>query len=204
MLQKHSCLAILLAALIPTGHAATVIFNSPVTTGAFSTATPWPTDGTFFFEVGTFDAGFMPGTGNTDLWLSHWNVADMGASGSTTWLDDDGDLYFTGIGDYTTNSDSWAIGSPLYVWGFDTRAPGSNEWILFANTAWVTIDHTTVAPQFLSTEDAGSLTIVGSMDAGGGDFVSAEIIVVPEPSTLSLLIGLSAAVLLKRRHHNRL
>lgn len=202
MPKRLICLSAILAfpVLAWKAQAATVIFNSPITTGEFSDSSPWPTDGTYFFEVGTFSSGFTPTAGNTDSWLANWNIADMVESGSTTWLDDTGDLYFTGIGDYTTNAGSWAIGSPVYIWGFDTRTPGTNQWILFANSAWVTIDHTSIPPQAFATEDAGTFTIVGSMDAGGGSFVSDSIVVVPEPSGAMLVAGGLLLAALRRRH----
>lgn len=200
MSGKTPLLAILLAVsfLLPKAEGATVIFTSPITTGETSGSVPWPTDGSFHFEVGTFDAGFTPLLTNVDSWLPNWNLADMGDTGQTTWLDDSGDLYFLGTGDYTTNAGSWVIGNAIYIWGYNTRAPGANQWILFGNAAWQTVAHDSIPSQIFSTDDVGSVTVVGSMDGGGGTFVSANVVLVPEPST-SVLLGTVAILALLAR-----
>lgn len=184
-------------------NAATINFTSPIpSTGTFSNSSPWPTNGTFDFEIGVFNAGFTPTASNVDSWLSNWNIANMaGQPGATEWVDDGGDTGFTGSGGYTTNSGPWAIGSRLYIWGFNSRSIGSNQWILLENaTSWVTIDQSTLAPQAFNTNQSGTAAVVGSLSGGGSTFQSAAVTLVPEPTTWALAaLGATSVLVLRRR-----
>ena len=199
---------ILLAALgmFPVmGHAATINFGSQVpSTGKYSNGTDWLVDGSFDFEVGVFSTGFTPTSLNVSQWLANWSLANMVATGTTTWIDDGGDTSFSGNGDYTTNAGAWAIGSNVYLWGFNSRVNGANEWILLQNSSsWVTINSGTISPQVFVTFDSGTSTVVGSVNGTEDSFQSASVNVVPEPSTWMFVIFGSTLALLHRYRQTR-
>lgn len=206
-MKKKTIILLAVSSLFPlVGGAATINFGSQVpSTGKYSNGTDWLVDGSFHFEVGVFSAGFTPTSLNVSQWLANWSLANMGATGATTWFDDGGDTSFTGNGEYTTNSNPWAIGSKIYLWGFDSRANGTNQWILLQNsTNWVTVDSGTISPQAFQTFDVGTSAVVGSVNGAGDAFQSAAVNVVPEPSSgmlLALGAGLAAVSIrvLRRR-----
>lgn len=189
-----------LAILSSTGLAATINFGSQVpSTGKYSNGTDWLVDGSFHFEVGVFSAGFTPTLVNVSEWLSNWTLANMVGPGTTTWIDDGGDTTFNGGGGYTTNVGPWAIGSHIYLWGFDTRANGANQWILLQNSSnWLAVDSSTISPQAFQTFDSGTSTVIGSVNGTGDSFQSASVNVVPEPSTWMIFLFGSALLLLFR------
>lgn len=198
-MKKKTIVLLAALSLFPImGHAATISFGSQVpSTGKYSNGTDWLVDGSFHFEVGAFSSTFTPTSGNVSDWLANWSLANMIGPGFTTWIDDGGDTSFNGGGGYTTNSNPWAIGSKIYLWGFDSRANGSNQWILLQNSSnWVAVDSGTVSPQVFVTFDSGTSTVIGSVNGAGDSFQSASVNVVPEPSTWMFILFGSALVLL--------
>lgn len=207
MKTKAIILLVAISSLSLVSRAATISFSSPPSTGQYSTGTDWLTNGSFHFEVGVFSTGFTPTSSNVSQWTGNWTIANMVGPGATTWIDDGGDTSFTGGGGYTTNSGPWAIGSQMYLWGFDSRANGTNQWILLQNaTAWRTVDSGTIPPQYIQTDDSGTSAVVGSVNGTGDAFQSASVNVVPEPSSVMLFalgLGLMLRVIFVHRRRAR-
>ena len=198
MKTKAILLLVAISSFSLVSRAATINFGSQVpSTGKYSDNSDWLTDGSFHFEVGVFSTVFTPTSLNVSQWMENWTIANMGWSGATTWLDDGGDTSFVGNGGYTTNAGAWAIGSKIYMWGFNSRANGINQWILLQNaTTWLTVDSGTTSPQDFVTFSSGTSAVVGSVNGAGDAFQSASVNVVPEPATWMFCIFGSTMVLL--------
>lgn len=202
MKRKAILLLIVTGLLSPLTRAATINFYSQVpSSGLYSNSNPWPVDGSFHFEVGVFSTGFTPTALNVSQWMDNWIIADMVGTGATTWIDDGGDTSFVGSGGYTTNAGAWAIGAKIYMWGFNSRANGTNEWILLQNTTnWLAVDSSTIPPQDFQTFDSGTSAVLGSVNGAGDAFQSASVNVVPEPVTwLSVCLGATLLFCISRR-----
>lgn len=206
MKTKTIILLVAICSIAPLSRAVTINFGSQVpSSGTYSNSAPWLTDGSYQIEVGAFSSGFTPTSLNVSQWLENWNLANMEGPGVTTWLDDGGDTSFTGGGGYSNNTGAWAIGSQIYLWGFNSRAIGTNQWILLQNTAvWLTVDSNVITPQTLQTFDLGTSAVVGSINGAGDAFQSAAVLVVPEPATwISLCLGLAVLLGVSRRTRPR-
>jgi hypothetical protein len=173
----------------------TVVFSSSMTAGGLglnSENSSWSTSGGFIFEVGVFTAGFTPSAVNETNWASSWTIAAGGSNtGTATWIDDGGATYFQGAGQYDNNTAPLAVGTQLYIWGFDSRsALPSSQWILLTNTSWLVQSVGSLATDFIDTTDTGTYAVVGSVTNGGVDMKSAVVgSTIPEPATYAAFFG---------------
>lgn len=185
------------------GQSQTINFGSDLGTGSYSDGTAWQSEG-YTFQIGVFNAGFVPSVSNVNDWAANWNVANQGGrTGETTWLDDGGDLYFGGSGAITNLSAPFTAGARVYIWGFDSTLDGTNEWVLLTNVSWVVAsDISTPQNSNYLTSASGVEAVIGNFD--GTNFTSVKVVIgseIPEPSTFAAVAGLAVlgAVATRRR-----
>lgn len=200
------CLVVAVVMSVPMWAQQSIDFGSQVPSdGTYSTSDSWDTTGGFIFEVGSFASDFTPTTLNFSEWASNWVVANQGASGTTTWIDDDGDTGFIGNGLIVTLSEPFTSGANVYIWGFDSKAAGSREWVLLTDPAWLVASDIS-SPVTSSFIVEGSTTaVVGSVTNGGASLQSALVNVgaIPEPATLGVIFGVSALGMVACRRRAR-
>lgn len=171
-------------------------FGSGLGVGLESDNSPW-VSGSFFFQVGTFTTGFTPSAGNVNDWVSNWTVAAQGGTtGTTAWIDDGGDLSFSGAAAITSLTAPFTPGKQIYIWGYDSKSNGNNEWLLLQAVSWAVESNidTPKSSNFLTT-DSGVTAVIGSRTTPSGveTFKSALVTIgapIPEPSSYAALAGL--------------
>lgn len=189
--------AIFIAVIAVSGYAQQSInFGSPVpAVGTYSTSSSWSTAGDFVFELGVFNSGFTPTAGNVSQWAANWSVANQGGTtGTATWVNDGGDIGFTGSGRITALSAPFTGGSQIYMWGYDSKAVGSRQWILLSNTSWLVSSDISTPVSSNFTVNGSTNAVLGGVSNGGATLQSALVIVsaVPEPATYAAIFGLAA------------
>ncbi|HSI20187.1 MAG TPA: PEP-CTERM sorting domain-containing protein [Verrucomicrobiae bacterium] len=171
-------------------------FGSPVpAAGTYSTSGVWNTSGGFVFELGVFNSGFTPTAGNVNEWAANWSVANQGGpTGTATWIDDGGDTGFTGSGRITVLSAPFTGNTQMYLWGYDSKAAGSRQWILLSNTAWLVSTDISAPVSSNFTVNGSTSAVLGGVSNAGATLQSALVNVsaVPEPATYAGLFGLAA------------
>jgi hypothetical protein len=180
-------------------------FGSQIpSTGTDSYGVAWDTAGTFQFELGVFTSGFVASSSNTDLWASNWTIANQGGpTGVAQWVNDDGDLGFTGSAQISTLSAPFTASTGLYLWGYDSKAIGNRQWILLTNTAWVVSSDISNPVTSSFIVDGSTTAVIGGVNSPS-NFQSALVTAspIPEPATYAALLGLGGlgfAVYLRRR-----
>lgn len=118
-------------------------------------------DGSFQFEIGVFASGFTPTELNRDQWLANWtalnSIAVGGDPGPAAWVPggsnggEASQSYQVAPGQ---NNAPFAIGTPIYVWGYNTRTAATNEWVLIRN-AYASADPVWEIPQFVGLFSGG-------------------------------------------------
>jgi hypothetical protein len=182
--------------LCNTGYAQiTVNYSSSSTAGGlgqFSSGSNWSTSGGYTFEVGVFNSGFTPTSGNVSSWSTSWTIATDNVSnfGTTTWINDNGATYFQATGAYLNNSSPFTTSpaTQLYVWGYNTKTIGSGtEWILLGNTNWLVQNASSASTYFIDSTDIGTYAVVGVVSNNGINLMSSAI---PEPSAYAAALGI--------------
>ncbi len=123
-------------------------------------------DGSFQFQLGAFNSGFVPTVGNISQWASNWVSADTGTynpNQSATSFDEN----FT----VTGNAAPFTIGASAYVWGRSTGTT-KDEWILFRKSTWTWPAPSPMDP-FESSWNAATAdqVILGSINSSGTPFL---------------------------------
>lgn len=179
-------------------------------------------DTSFTFELGSFNSGFTPTAGNTNLWQDNWNAAP-GSGGSASANYTQAPLpgpiapntghsnNFSGSVTLNTNASPFSTSDQAYVWGYDDRGvSGTGEWLLITNPAWlfpaVVPGPQIGGPQF-DAGDAGTVAVLGSVNpefssAGDDPHLQSESVFlrpVPEPSSAVLIAGGIGMMLVRRR-----
>jgi hypothetical protein len=174
-----------------------------------------PLDNTFLFELGAFDAGFIPEESNSGEWTAHWNVFDTAAYSYST----EGSGYFTGKQDVQAVSSYSSLfeGMTAYLWirnGDETERflattsaePGSVEWV-FPNLVPGCCPNGEVTTWSVSNL-ASAVPVWGSQGDkhGAGDYFAPspydiQTHIVPEPSSV-LLLMLGCGFFVNRRGRN--
>ncbi len=162
------------------------------------TSTGAPLDGTFSFELGTFQSGFTPTWGNFEQWNSNWNTiarafdptpADPNDGDPNGW--NPLDQFFgltvvfenTGIsnGEGASATHAFIPGEQVYLWVYNskTQEPGT-EWALVTNvggtgdttTDWVVPVMDELLPSTTwDLEDTNAAIVGGANNVrGGGSF----------------------------------
>lgn len=175
-------------------------------------------DNTFIFQLGAFEAGFIPDQTNINLWDEKWRVFDTANYSNS--LSSGG--YFTGTQDLqdVASYSSMFAGLTAYLWirndtltehflSTSTDKPGAAEW------KFPTLDAGCCPNSGVTTwsvSNFGSdVPIWGSQGSqiGGGDFTAPgpfdiRTHVVPEPTSAVFvaLFGFYAAMLRRRRFKN--
>jgi hypothetical protein len=172
-------------------------------------------DGSFVFELGTFDTSFIPTDENVDFWFANWRVFDTAA-----YVAENG--VFTGTEKIheVSNYESLFAGLDAYIWVRNGTTPGpQTEWFLARKStgpdAWVFPNLTPgCCPNGEVTQ--WSISTLGSEDPvwgnqggnlGGGEYsvtgnFDLQTHVVPEPaSSMMALMAAAVCVLRRRRAH---
>jgi hypothetical protein len=164
------------------------------------------------FELGAFDAGFVPSDSNMEDWSDNWKSIDQTsfALDSQYFTQEtkivDGDVGIAGI---QFNGNTFTPGEAVYVWGYNQQAVNeSTEWVLMLGISGTDTDDLVVDPTNTNWEvpdlaDANQGTFplnwrsstathslfgtTGSETGGGlisvpGDGVDIQFATVPEPS----------------------
>ena len=84
-------------------------------------------DGSFIFELGAFEPGFVPAAENVSEWAGKWRVLDRTAYNATT-------RFFASSALLESNTGAFATGRQAYIWGYGGTA--AREWILISSSGW--------------------------------------------------------------------
>jgi hypothetical protein len=194
--MKIKILAVLLLTVGSALAQQSINFGSQIpSVGTYSTGANWETSGTFKFEVGTFASGFIATNSNTNSWAANWIIANQGGTtGVAQWINDGGDIGFIGSARITTLSAPFTGGASLYMWGYNSKAAGNQQWILLSNTAWVVSSDISNPVSSDLTVNATTTSVIGNISGSGTTFQSALVSVsaIPEPSTFAALFGAAA------------
>jgi hypothetical protein len=90
-----------------------------------------PMDGNFVFELGAFNAGFIPTENNLTLWNQNWRLLDQADSSTSEYVPANG--VFGSSASLTTNS-NFAVGTQMFIWGHNGKSIlPATEWVLLTN-----------------------------------------------------------------------
>jgi hypothetical protein len=183
------------------GSASTVYWSSDLNSLLF-TSTGATLDGTFSFEIGTFDNSFLPTWANFDQWAANWRVIDR-IFDPTPEDPDDGDpegwnipdQFYTGVVEFDALGQSASPdadpatyshlqGQQVYLWVYNskTQVPGT-EWALITNTGgtgnsfteWVIPDPLDNLNSYeWNLRDADTAIVGGVNETRGGGFFSID------------------------------
>ncbi|MBL9115235.1 MAG: right-handed parallel beta-helix repeat-containing protein [Verrucomicrobiaceae bacterium] len=117
--------------------ASTIMWGS--SSGPFFTSTGAQLGSQFRFELGTFEAGFVPTVANRDQWSANWKIFDAAVEGDG-WDSATQTLAQRSVEHTSTGQSSSAYATPgavfsendeAYVWVYDTKDLGAGaEWAL--------------------------------------------------------------------------
>lgn len=115
-------------------------------------------DGSFVFELGAFEEGFVPSLSNVTEWAQNWQ-------GLQRTIYDPVSASYTNRHDMASNDPPFALGGPGYVWGFGVD---TNEWILMTDASWKWPGvGGTGFPVSWSTRNANDIRVGAILSAGG-------------------------------------
>jgi hypothetical protein len=154
----------------------TIFWNSPQGAANVTSNGITPMDASFRFELGVFNPGFVPASGNISQWAENWNPAQRTAYQADI-------KRYTDIFIATGNASPFTAGSPMYVWGFKGD-PLAGEWILFRAAGW-TWPTVPPVPAFLTWDAKDATAVIGTINATGSPFLmkSAAVANLPPPKT---------------------
>ena len=171
-------------------------------------------DDSFTFDLGTFDANFVPTVDNYNEWLTNWNQLDsvqynaqnMFFTGEINFVDTDPVAV-----DVQFNGQTFAPGDRAFIWGYNSQvaSPNTEAILITGNEEYVLPEPSesqSALPVSLRVSNA-TTPVVGDLPAGpdgegdftnpGGDF-DLQTATIPEPSS-ALLLLLGAALFFRRR-----
>jgi hypothetical protein len=204
--MKFKILTVYFAAAVAAFAQQSINFLSPIpAVGTYSNTTDWDTGGGFSFEIGAFASGFNPTASNVGSWASNWTVANQGAPGVTTWIDDDGDIGFSGAGRVISQSAPFTANAPLYIWGYDSKEAGVREWVLLSNTSWMVASDISSSISTDFVVNSSTSAVLGGVSNNGATLQSALVIVsaIPEPAAFAVFVGVGAVGLVGLRRRRR-
>ncbi len=156
-------------------RATTIDWSSPVL-GINLTSSGAPLTEDFLFELGAFDAGFVPTAANTAQWAGKWRAASR--SGYNV-----ADALFSATHSYSTNVPPFLPNAAAYIWGHNC-APANGEWVLMSSSLWrwPLGSPSPVGSSFVwNSLDADSPAILGQVNAPAFDLKTAVVPVSPVP-----------------------
>ncbi|MEO5915834.1 MAG: hypothetical protein ABIS50_16480 [Luteolibacter sp.] len=119
---------------------------------------------TFDFQLGVFSGGFIPTTGNMNLWTTYWVSAQSGSYNP-------GSKSFSSTFTLAGNTTPFTIGAKAYVWGRST-ASTSDEWILFRKSDWTWPNASSDPANFyLWNAASADQVILGTINSTGTPFL---------------------------------
>jgi hypothetical protein len=168
------------------------------------------------FQLGAFEAGFVPDSGNVGDWAANWIVFDqavynqsLGYFTSTVLMNDDG------TSSYNPGATSSFEGLTAYLWIYNSPTLStSTEWFLGTSTSWMfpnaepgCCDNQSVVEWSISDLSGADTPIWGSQGGVAGDgyytVTGSDTLqtftIIPEPSTTLLAMASCLALL----HHKR-
>jgi hypothetical protein len=180
------------------------------------TSTGSPIDQTFVFQLGAFDAGFIPEFSNADQWLQNWRIFDTASY--------DGDFGFSTATAYIQNGVTSAepgastmsfAGLDAYIWIRDSDdAVEGSEWLLTRASTWSFPStgggccDTTVVEWSVSDLDSSTTPVIGGHHGvvGPGVFTPPSSTTglqthtfIPEPSSVLSAILAGLLIVMHRR-----
>ncbi len=216
-LLAHLIAPVVLMLAASTGHAQTINWSS-LTQSTIVDSQGNPLDGTYVFELGAFNASFVPTDANLAQWAANWHAFDTGAYA----YDPPTGSYFTGSesAQNVTNYPSIFEGMAAFVWirnttftetflasaGPQTGPPATAAWVFPALdpgccpngevTTWSVSNFGGDTPTYGSQlgNDSSGVFVPST-----GSPYDIQLHVVPEPSALVLIATFSSLILLRRR-----
>jgi hypothetical protein len=159
LFRRYCLLAASFFGLIRPALATQIIWDIPLYTNCvLSNNTSWPD--AMVLELGSFASTFNPTPTNTANWAANWTPIQR-----TKW-NGGGERFYSQELTMITNPAPFTAGASAWVWGIR-----GNEWILFRRTNW-NWPTASPAPSGIIgwTADASVVTVVGSVQSGGGSF----------------------------------
>jgi hypothetical protein len=157
-------------------------------------------DGTFTFELGTFDSGFILSNESPDTWGSAWNAIDV-----ATYVPNDG--YFSELHVFEDNTYAGQQGY-IFIYNY-LNGDDSSEWFLTTNSNWVIpsssggqiglplewrVFNASVVEYGQTPDDIGE----GEGTPPSGTYALQSFTFVPEPSTTLLFGALLGSIFFRR------
>ncbi len=162
MMMKARLLTLALLSTVPaTGLASQVLWGSArLATNYLSSGAPETLGDDFTFQLGAFEAGFVPTAANTEEWLDHWTPAQSTQYNGHTH-------FFTGSFVYQQNESPFLPSNQGYIFGFNRWASseGSDhaEWILATDPSWQWPSGGAISPPVQWSMSNASTVILGSI-----------------------------------------
>jgi hypothetical protein len=178
-----------------------------------------PIDNTFVFQLGAFDAGFVPEFSNANQWLQNWRIFDTAAYDSTFGFSTATAYIRDGVTSAEPGASTLSFaGLDAYIWirNADDAVEGS-EWLLTRASTWkfpITggdCCDTTVLEWSVSDLDSTTTPIIGGHNGvvGPGVFTPPSSTTglqthtfIPEPSSVVCAILASMLVVMRRRRNH--
>lgn len=223
---------ILLLGIVQPARASTIFWGSAFDADVLLDAGGQPLGGEFSFEIGSFDNGFVPTSGNYNDWAANWKVFDR-AYDPTPTIPDDGDpegwseenQAFAGTVDHQFDGTSssgdadptfvFQQGTVVYLWVYNTKDRNAGtEWALVTDgvstgdsfSDWVFPDPADTGGSHDWQLGDADLAIYGSLAdiPGGGITLQTSLVPVPEPGSLVLVgVAVMGALWHRRRQAPR-